>query len=277
VRQRRDANDALFTDLDRNRRQQAFIVSLVRALRRGGALSTPTRLRALLDVARQNVAVDAGFDLDDFVRNVSAFPNRPVMLYTLPVTGFGEISNGAYVNFIDVSAIRSVVHHLVAADLPVTASTSPTIAAAQPGDGAGLTAGSAALDVVNASGRQGEAADLEMSLATGRFTKGAVSTADFASQTSTIAYGPGAKAAAAELADELGLTATASDSVARNTVRLTVGTDFSRFDNLNHTSASPATTAAAPVTTAPATGTGMQEPTPTNLTRMTADDIPCVK
>jgi LCP family protein required for cell wall assembly len=277
VRQRRDANDALFTDLDRTRRQQAFIVSVVRALRRSGALSTLTRLRALMDVAKQNIAVDARFDLDDFVRNASTFPNRPVMLYTLPVTSFGEVSNGAYVNFIDVPTIRTVVHSLVAADSPVAASISPTSAAAQPGDGAALTARSVALDVVNASGRQGEAADLEMSLATGLFTEGTVSTADSASQTSTIAYGPGAKTAAAELADELGISATASDSVARNTVRLTVGTDSSRFDNLNHTSGSQATTAAAPVTTVPATGTGVQEPTPTNLTRMTADDIPCVK
>jgi LCP family protein required for cell wall assembly len=276
VRQRRDANDAMFTDLDRTRRQQAFIVSVLTALRRSGALSAPTRLRTVLDVAKQNIAVDAGFDLEDFVRNASAFPNRPVVLYTLPVTDFGEIPDGEYVNFIDVSAIRSVVHNLVADDSPTAASTGSS-AATQTRDGAALTAGSVALDVVNASGRQGEAAELEMSLATGHFSKGDISTADSTSQTSTIAYGPGAKAAAVELADEFGITATASDSVARNSVRLTVGTDASRFDNLTHASASATTTSAAPVTTVPATGTGTQEPTPTNLTRMTSDDIPCVK
>ena len=277
VRQRRDTNDAMFTDLDRSRRQQAFIVSVVSALRGGGALSNPARLRALLDVAKQNVAVDAGFDLDDIVRNASAFPNRPVVLYTLPVTSFGEISNGAYVNFIDVSTIRSIVQNLVAADSPAAPSTSSLSTTAQPGDGAQLSAGGAALDVVNASGRQGEAADLEMSLATGHFSRGNISTAHSTSQISTIAYGSGAKVAAAELADEFGIIANPSDSVARNTVRLTVGTDFSRFDNLNYTSASPTTSVAAPVTTVPATGVGMQEPPPTNLTRMTADDIPCVK
>jgi LCP family protein required for cell wall assembly len=271
VRQRRDANDAMFTDLDRTRRQQAFIVSVVSALRRSGVLSTPAGLRALLDVAKQNVAVDAGFDLEDFVRTASAFPNRHVALYTLPVVEFGEISDGQYVNFIDVPAIRSIVHNLVAA------STGSSNAPAQTGGGAQLTSGSVALDVVNAAGRQGLAADLEQSFATGHFTKGAVSTADSGSQTSTIAYGSGAKAAATELADELGISATTSDSVAPNTVRLTAGTDFSRFYNLNHTSASPSTTASAPVTTAPATGTGTQEPTPANLSRMTADDIPCVK
>jgi LytR cell envelope-related transcriptional attenuator len=196
------------------------------------------------------------------VRNASAFPDRPVALYTLPVTGFGEISNGAFVNFIDVSTIRSIVHNLVATDSPAAPST---------------TAGSVGLDVVNASGRQGKATELEISLATGQFSEGQVSTADSTSQSSTIAYGAGAKAAANELADRFGMTATASDSVARNTVRLTVGTDFSRFDNLNRASTSPTTTAEAPVTTVPATGTGTQEPTPTSLTRMTADGIPCVK
>jgi hypothetical protein len=60
-------------------------------------------------------------------------------------------------------------------------------------------------------------------------------------------------------------------------VRLTVGTDYSTFNNLNYTSESPTTTAATPVTPVPATGTGTQEPVPTNLTRMTVDGIPCVK
>ncbi|OMC50399.1 transcriptional regulator [Mycobacterium sp. IS-2888] len=277
VRQRRDANDAMFTDLDRTRRQQAFIASLVSALRRGGALSDPIRLHGLLEVAKQNVAVDAGFDLDELARDASAFQSRSVSLYTLPVTGFGEISNGAFVNFIDVSAVRSIVQNLVAADPSAATSTSIPSTTAQPGDDTSLAAGGVALDVVNASGRQGEAADLEMALATGHFSKGKVSTADSTSQTSTIAYGPGAKIAAAELADEFGITATASDGVDRNTVRLTVGTDFARFDNFHPTSASPATTSAAPVSTVPATGTGTQEPAATNLTRMTADGIPCVK
>ena len=277
VRQRRDANDASFTDLDRTRRQQAFIASVIHALRGSDVLSDPSRLRALLDVAQQNVAVDAGFDLAEFVRQASAIPNRQVVLYTLPVTSFGEIANGAYVNFIDVPTIRSIVHNLVTRDSPATSSTSSIAPEAQTSDSAQLTARGVTLDVVNASGRQGEAAQLEMSLATGRFSQGAVSTADSTIKTSTIAYGPGAEAAAAELGDEFGITATASDGVARNTVRLTVGTDLSRFDDLNHTSTSPAKTTATPVTTVPATGTGNKEPTPTDLTRMTADGIPCVK
>ncbi|OBH61643.1 transcriptional regulator [Mycobacterium sp. E2479] len=278
VRQRRDPDDAAFTDLDRNRRQQAFIVAVVTAMRRGGTLSDPTKLHALLDVARQNVAVDAGFDFDDFVRNALAFANSPIVLYTLPVTGFGEIPNGAYVNFIDVPTIRSIVRNLVGADSSTTPSTASPTMAAQPDSGAQGTVGSVALDVVNASGRAGEAANVQMLLATGRFTEGTVSTADSTTETSAIAYGPGAKTAATELADQFDMTATASEDIARDTVRLTVGTDFSRFDrHRNYTSESPTATSTAPVTTVPATGAGTQEPAVTNLSRMTADGIPCVK
>jgi LCP family protein required for cell wall assembly len=277
VRQRRDADDAWFSDLDRTRRQQAFIGSLLSGLRRSKALSSPSGLRTLLDVAKQNFAVDAGFDLEGFMRNASAFPNRPVVLYTLPVIDFEEISDGEDVNMIDVSTIRSIVHNLVGADSPAAASTTSISAASQAGAGAQPTAGSVALNVVNASGRQGEAAHLEKSLATGHFTEGTISTAGSTSQTSTIAYGPGAKVAATELADQLDITATASNTVAPNTVRLTVGTDYASFDYRDYTSTSPTTTAAASVTTVPATATGTQEPAPANLTRMTADGIPCVK
>jgi LCP family protein required for cell wall assembly len=278
VRQRRDADDSLFTDLDRTRRQQAFIASLVGALRHSRALSSPRGLRALLNVAKQNVAVDAGFDLDGFIRSASAFPNRPVALYTLPVTDFAQLSDGEDVNIIDVSAVRSIVRNLLPTDSSSAALSTRSInGAAQAGDGAWPSSGSIVLNVVNASGKQGEAEILEKSLASGLFTEGATSTADSISWKSSIAYGPGAEAAGAELADELDISANASDRVARNTVRLTVGTDFASYGYLNHTSASQTTTAVAPVTTVPATATGTQTPPPSSLTRMTAADIPCVK
>lgn len=277
VRQRRDGNDAVFTDLDRTRRQQAFIVSLVNALRHGDALSTPARLRALLNVAKQNVAVDAGFDLEDFVRNAPSLLNRPIQLYTLPVTSFGEISNGAYVNFIDVPTIRSIVRSLVGGDSPTPSPSVSTGAATQPTYGTPLVASSVALDVVNASGQEGMAASFQSSLATGRLTPGEIGTADATSETSTITYGRGAKAAAEELADDLGLSATESVAIAPNTVQLIVGTDYYNFYSLIRTSETPTTTSTTPVSTVPAAGTGTKEPTPANLTEMTADAIPCVK
>ena len=90
VRQRRDANNGDSTDMDRTRRQQAFIVSLVSALRHSGGLDNPITMHRLLDVAKQNVAVDTDLDLAsscDMPRRLTA---RPPSLYTLPITEFGQ-------------------------------------------------------------------------------------------------------------------------------------------------------------------------------------------
>ncbi len=78
VRQRRDVNNADFTDMDRTRRQQAFIVSLISALRRSGDLDNPLTLNKLLDTTKQkNLAVDADLDLAAFAQRASAMTKRP--------------------------------------------------------------------------------------------------------------------------------------------------------------------------------------------------------
>jgi LCP family protein required for cell wall assembly len=281
VRQRRDVNDELFTDLDRTRRQQAFIVSLLSALRHGGSMSSPGDLHKLLDVARQNVAVDSGFDLADFVQHASGLTDRGVSLYTLPITGFGQDSAGEDVNTIDVSTIRSIVHTLIAGDLSAQTSTSRTNAPS-PVDGTTLSAASGiVLNVINASPFEGLASRLVTTFSERGFTAGKASTADATTDESTVKYGPGAQAAAEALAQQLSLTATASTTIATDTVQLTIGTDFPSSDYLNHTgrsSTSSTTTASpTPVATVSATATGTQAPAPTDLTRMTNDQAPCVK
>jgi LCP family protein required for cell wall assembly len=270
VRQRRDVNDELFTDMDRTRRQQAFIASLVSALRHGGAPSSPTALRNLLDVARQNVAVDAGFDLAGFVGHASGFTDRTLSLYTLPIAEFGHDPAGEDVNLIDLPSIRAIVHNLVAGASPTTSapgSSTPTVPAM--------------LNVVNATTHSGLATSLEDTFASRGFTPGAATTAEILADTSTIDYGPGAHDAAQTLADQFGLTATASDAISPDTVRLTVGADFPASDYLTDTT-SPATasstvSATTPVTTVAATATGTHAPVPTDLSRMSATDTPCVK
>ncbi|MDT5324508.1 MAG: hypothetical protein QOF25_1660 [Mycobacterium sp.] len=83
VRQRRDASDQLnFTDLDRTRRQQAFIASLVSRAARRWALSDPATLANLLAVAKQNIAVDAGFDLAGFAQHAATLTAGTLSLYT---------------------------------------------------------------------------------------------------------------------------------------------------------------------------------------------------
>jgi LCP family protein required for cell wall assembly len=273
VRQRRDVNDELFTDMDRTRRQQAFIASLISALRHGGALSSPTALRHLLDVARQNVAVDSGFDLAGFARHASGFTDRPLSLYTLPITEFGQDAAGEDVNLIDVPTIRAIAHNLVTTDR-----ASPPQAA-----GTSTPAIPAVLNVVNATTHNGLATAVIGNFASHGFTPGVATTADTLGDTSTIEFGPGAHDAAQTLADQFGVPVTESDAVDANTVQLTVGADFPASDYQTDTNESTATALAAsptpstPVTTMSATATGTAAPVPTDLSKMSATDTPCVK
>jgi hypothetical protein len=78
------------------------------------------------------------------------------------------------------------------------------------------------------------------------------------------------------LADRLQLAATASDAVAADTVRLTIGADFPAAEYLRGSTSSTAATAA-PVTTVDATASGTQAPAPTDLTEMAGTNTPCVK
>jgi LCP family protein required for cell wall assembly len=266
VRQRRDVNDELFTDLDRTRRQQAFIASLMSALRHDGALSSPNVLRHLLEVARRNVAWDAGFDPATFVQQASGFTGRPLSLYTLPITEFGKNSNGEDVNLVDVPTIRAIAHSLTTGGSPTTParmSTAPAVPAV--------------LDVINATTHDGLATSVLDSFGSHGFTPGKATTANTLANTSRIDYGSGAHDAAQTLAEQFSLTATASNAIGPNTVRLTVGADFPARDYLTGTSSSVTPSSTTPVTTAAATATGTAAPAPTDLSSMNAANVPCVK
>jgi LCP family protein required for cell wall assembly len=270
VRQRRDENDGSFTDFDRTRRQQAFLVSLIKAARSGGALSSVSGLRKLLDVARNNVAVDAGLDLVEFSSRASKLTERSLSLYTLPISGFGKDSNGSDINLVDLPTIRRIVHDRFFSDTPgaVDASATPAPPALpEP----------ATLDVVNATSHDGLAAALEEAFADRGFTRGGATTAPVPADDSSIEYGPGADRDAQILADQLHLPATAGDAVAPGTIRLTVGAQFPASDYITHPGSGGDGTATGQVTTVAATGAGTRAPAPTDLSQMSAADIPCVK
>jgi LCP family protein required for cell wall assembly len=272
VRQRRDENDGSFTDFDRTRRQQAFLVSLVKAARDGGALSSLSALRKLLQVARDNVAVDAGLDLVDFAARASQLTERPLSFYTLPISGFAKDPNGSDVNLVDVATIRRIVHERFFSDTPAALDAPPSTTQPPP-----ALSEPVVLDVVNATSRDGLAAAIEDAFAARGFTKGSVTTARAPADDSSIEYGPGADQGARVLADQLHLPATARDTVSPGTIRLTVGTRFPAGDYLAHPGATADGSTSGQVTAVAAAGAGDRAPAPTDLSEMTATSIPCVK
>ncbi|MEO7126512.1 MAG: LCP family protein [Nakamurella sp.] len=126
VRQRRDTSNSKvqLTDLDRERRQQAFITSLAFQLRHASVFTNFGLLRTLIDTAKQNIAIDSGLDLLSFASDADRFAGGGITFHTLPITAFGT-KDGQDVNLVDPARIQALTAQLIAAS-----NASPTAAAA---------------------------------------------------------------------------------------------------------------------------------------------------
>jgi LCP family protein required for cell wall assembly len=131
VRQRRDTkNVALdFTDLDRARRQQAFIISLAYKLKQQRTFTNFETLGSLITVAKQNIAIDSGLNLLSFAHDAQSFAGGNISFVTLPIAGFATVG-GKDVNLVDLVQVRAEVARLLAprSAKPTPVATSHSIA-----------------------------------------------------------------------------------------------------------------------------------------------------
>ncbi|MGH3722163.1 MAG: LCP family protein [Pseudonocardiaceae bacterium] len=266
VRQRRDnVHPQLnFTDLDRERRQQAFISSLIYQLKQAGTFLNPVRLRELVTVAKQNIAADTGLELLSFAQQASTLTGGNITFTTLPIVRFGTNPAGEDVNIVDVPEIQALVRNLIG---PHTPTPSPTATVPEP-----RNAASGTVDVVNATNRNGLAAALEHALATTGFTPGVTSNGRSHLNT-TMIYFPdaGSAGAAKTLAGMLGGPPTERDStVPAGHLRVVLGADYTMPAALASDS-SPTTSAP------PAPAPNQNDAGPTDTTSISGTGIPCVK
>ncbi|MGZ0152859.1 LCP family protein [Kribbella sp. WER1] len=259
VRQRRDTvhPDLAFTDLDRSRRQQAFIVSLLARLKATSVLLNPSKLSGIIDVAKQNMVIDAGLSPLSLATMAAHLSGSHLHFYTLPVKSFGQDAAGQSINVVDPVAIRAMVQHILN-----PGSAKPT---------ASPSAAGTTVIAVNGSGRAGLARSLLTDLKTFGYATGSAGNSSRTS-TSEVLYHPGETARAAQLTALLGNLPTASDpSLPPGSLKVVIGQDFSQPPA--HQTTEPT---AAPKAV-DATGGGRSGPAPTTLTNLSGGGIPCVK
>jgi LCP family protein required for cell wall assembly len=268
VRQRRDSvhSQLNFSDLDRERRQQAFIASLLFQLKQAGTFLNPSRLRGLISVAKQNIAADTGLELLSFAQQASAVTGGNIGFTTLPIVRFGTDPAGEDVNIVDVPAVQALVHNLIGGP-------TPTPVAAAPAPVSGSQSGT--VDVINATSRNGLAASLERALTPTGFTPGVTSTARHHQSTTTIYYpDSGAADAAKTLATMLGELPTARDStVSSGHLRVVLGADFTMPDSLGTSSAAGDSSP----TPATASTPGAGQPSAADPDSISGAGVQCVK
>lgn len=110
VRQRRDTgyDGPFLTDLDRSRRQQAFMISLTDKLQQKSTLMNPKTVWSLVDVTQKHVALDSEFDVLGFLKIAHQVSQTGAEFVTLPIVGFDNIG-GADVNIVDVDEVQALV------------------------------------------------------------------------------------------------------------------------------------------------------------------------
>lgn len=263
VRQRRDLYGRYaFTDLDRSRRQQAFIVSLLTQMKSAGTLLNPITLNNIVNVATSNVVISKGLSPISVAKIATNLSGGNLHFYTLPIVTdtfwpSGHVNVGEVANQVDLPKIRSIVASLLRPPSPTTSTPLPS--------GKGYT-----VEAINASGRNQAAPDELAVLKTYGYTAGSVSNATSTTSTSTITYNPADKAAAQTLVKRLGgaITLVADPSANATVLVLTVGTTLA---------SSVLKAAPTAVQTVSAEGGGLNGPGTNQLSDLTGSGIPCVK
>lgn len=273
VRQRRDVvhPQLNFTDLDREVRQQAFISSLAYQLKQGGVFTNPSQLQGILNVAKQNMAVDAGLDLMSFAGQAANLTGGNISFVTLPIVKFGKNSSGEDVNIVDVAQVQATVRQLLGSAAPTPTSTAPSTASA----GDGTQPAQATVDVVNGTSRTGLAATVSHALAAKGYAAGATSTDPHHVTRTVVYYGTGGSTSAAAVAKRLGGVTTEHDAtVPAGHVRVVIGTAFTMPAALG--SAGGASSGGRP-SAPPTAGDSGPADTPAPPNGLSGGGIPCVK
>lgn len=117
VRQRHGLDNG---DLDRTRRQQAFLISALHQLQNAGTLTDPAKLQALTDVLHRDVVVSDGWNLVQWAQEMTAPAGQQIHFSTLPVERYATVE-GQSVNIVDSDAIRTQVQR--AFGVPLTSAS----------------------------------------------------------------------------------------------------------------------------------------------------------
>jgi LCP family protein required for cell wall assembly len=238
-------------DLDRTHRQQAFLDSVMHQLRTEGVLSDLTKIQALINVARQYVITDAGWNLLDFAAEARNLTSSHLTFYTLPIVGYATI-DGQDANQVNPANIRSIVH---ATFYPKPATAASRTSSAEIHD--------TTVDVFNGGQVNGLAHQVSAALVSAGYRAGQIgNTSERA--TTAVRYGSGAQAGAARIARLFGVSAVADAGVSAGHVQILLGANATA-SSVNAISTSNSSPSQVPPSTGPQGGAVAAK-----------DGIPCV-
>ncbi|WP_091291713.1 LCP family protein [Amycolatopsis xylanica] len=194
------------TDLDRVRRQQVFLAALARSVLSQGTLANPGRLSDLIEAVKKSVVLDESWDLLDFVRQMNGISGGGIQFDTVPVVNVDYRYNPSKPTATAVQ-VDPVQIKAFAAGLIGAAPATPQVA----------------VDVLNASPKDGLAARVSSVLTGKGFAQGRTDNVP-ARRTSLVRFPADLAAAGADIAKQLGgLTTQVSGDVPAGHVEVLLG------------------------------------------------------
>jgi LCP family protein required for cell wall assembly len=248
-------------DLDRIRRQQAFLASLSHKVLSSGTLANPVTLSRLLDAVRQSVVLDGDWDILHFAQQMQDVSAGAVAFLTIPTNGTRTIDGRGEVLDVDPRAVQTFVSDAIG----------PEGEAAQ---GDGPAPATIPIDVLNASGTEGAAARVVAVLSAQGYARTTADNAQTPAGRSEVLFGAAGDAAGARVAHSLGDLPTRFDpSVPPNAVRAVLAADYR---GPGAAPAAPSPFGGASGAGGTLTGTGTSTPAPPPPPAITAQGVPCV-
>lgn len=188
-------------DLDRIKRQQAFMASMAHTVLSTGMLTNPTKLNALISAIQKTVVLDKGWNVLAFARQLQGLSAGNITFRTIPVE---DISLPTPQDGTAVKVSRAEVQHFVRQLIhpqrpkPTPASTAPSPRAQTHRANSSIT-----VTVRNANGTDGLAAAVQHTLIREGFQPGGVGNAAHQAAT-TVHYARGERQSATRVAAALG-------------------------------------------------------------------------
>jgi LCP family protein required for cell wall assembly len=241
-------------DIDRIKRQQDFIGSLVRKVASAGTLLNPFKLTGFLDIATSSLQVDENLsttDLKNLALRLRGFSAGGVLFSTVNIADLAGRRNGAAVVLLD-DAKNAVLFDQLRQDRAPEAPAPTAPAPAAPVAGPITVAPNAVrVRVYNGSGVTGLGRKAATDLQTAGFSVIGVATNRGAGRTqTTITFGAARADSARTLAAALPGSTLMPDPTLDRTLEVVVGSGYSGTRRVTVTG-SPAPTASAPPSAAP--------------------------
>ncbi len=215
-------------DIDRIKRQQQFLGSMVRKVESAGTLANPIKLNDFLDALTKSISVDSSMNLGDMTKlalKLKGLGSGNVTLTTMPLLGFSK-QNGVDVDDVDVPKKDALFASLIA-DAGAAVASPPAVAAGATPTALTVAVGAVQVQVFNGAGVAGLARRTASDLTKlGYHVVGAPADRGSGATASLIEYGPTQAGAAQTLLASVPGATLRPNAQLSSTIELIVGASY---------------------------------------------------